>query len=139
MYPGLTAREHPDKPAVLVHGTDTVLTYGQLEENANRLASVWRASGLKRGDHVALLTSNDPRAFEVYWAAMRTGLYITAVNRHLSADEAAYIVNDCGALAVVVSGKLGQLAQDVAERTPKVRWRAAYGGPVAGHLAYERS
>lgn len=137
MYPGLTAREHPDKPAVLVHGTGNVLTYGQLEENANRLASVWRAAGLERGDHVALLTSNDPRAFEVYWAAMRSGLYITAVNRHLNADEATYIVNDCGAKAVVVSGKLESLALQVAQRTPDVSWRAAFGGTVAGHLDYD--
>ena len=36
------------------------------------------------GDHIALLTNNNAKAFEVYWAALRSGLYITAVNRHLA-------------------------------------------------------
>ena len=41
---------------------------------------------------IALLSDNPPEAFEVYWAAMRSGLYITAVNWHLTPDEVAYIV-----------------------------------------------
>ena len=53
---------------------------------------------------IALISDNAPQAYEVYWAALRSGLYITAVNHHLSPAEAAYIVNDCGAKALVVSG-----------------------------------
>ena len=30
------------------------------------------------------------------WAALRSGLYFTAINRYLPADEAAYVVEDCG-------------------------------------------
>jgi long-chain acyl-CoA synthetase len=40
---------------------------------------------------LALLTENNLRAFEVYWAALRSGLYITAVNNRLKPDEVAYI------------------------------------------------
>ena len=52
---------------------------------------------------IALLATNSPRVFEVYWAAQRSGLYITAVNHHLTADEVTYIVRDSGAKALVVS------------------------------------
>ncbi len=55
--------------------------------------------GSAPGDVVALLTDNRPEAFEVFWAAMRSGLYITAVNSHLTAGEVAYIVEDSGAKA----------------------------------------
>ena len=41
-----------------------------------------RACG--RGDDVALLSENSPRYHECYWAALRSGLYLTAVNHHLS-------------------------------------------------------
>jgi acyl-CoA synthetase (AMP-forming)/AMP-acid ligase II len=46
---------------------------------------------------VALLFDNRAAMLELAWAAQRSGLYFTPVNPKLSADEAAYIVDDCGA------------------------------------------
>ncbi|MEU6824292.1 acyl-CoA synthetase [Streptomyces atriruber] len=112
MYPGAY---DPARPAVVTADGTRTLSYGQLEERSLRLADHLRAAGLRRGDHFALLCDNDPRAMEVYWAAMRSGLYLTAVNHHLSAEEAAYIVRDCGAGALIVSGSLGELGDTVRE------------------------
>ncbi|MEU4673795.1 acyl-CoA synthetase [Amycolatopsis sp. NPDC023774] len=136
MYPGVHAEQFPDKPAVVVAGGE-VLTYGQLEERSARLARYLYEAGLRRGDHIALLAGNDPKVFEVYWAALRSGLYITAVNRHLSPAEVAYIVDDCGAEALIVSGGLAYVAEAVVADTPKVRIRLAYRGSVAGYESYE--
>ncbi|WP_369208655.1 acyl-CoA synthetase [Streptomyces sp. PU-14G] len=130
MYPGIHASAQPDKPAVIVARTGRVVTYGELEERSLRLANHVRAAGLAPGDHLALVSDNDPRCLEVYWAALRSGLYVTAVNSHLTADEAAYIVRDCGARVVIVSAALPELAAELVPRTPQVRERLAYG-PVA--------
>ena len=62
-----------------------------------------------------MVSDNAPEAYEVYWAALRSGLYITAVNHHLSASEAAYIVDDCGAKALVVSAAKSDLVQGMAD------------------------
>src|SRR5204863_2002798 len=86
MHPGQHARTMPDKPAVVMAGTGEIVTYGELDERSIRHARVWREAGLRRGDHVALLADNAARYLEVYWAAIRSGLYLTAVNRYLSAD-----------------------------------------------------
>ncbi|WP_353946264.1 acyl-CoA synthetase [Streptomyces sp. HUAS MG91] len=117
MYPGTYDRA---RPAVVTADGDTTLTYGELEENSLRLADHLRTRGLRRGDHLALLCGNNPRVMEVYWAAMRSGLYLTAVNHHLTADEAAYIVRDCGASALVVSGPLSELGSAVADLAPGI-------------------
>ena len=77
----------PDKPAVVMAESGARVTYRELDEGSIRLARVWREAGLQRGDHVALLADNQTRYFEVYWAAVRSGLYLTAVNRYLSAEE----------------------------------------------------
>ncbi|MGW4489279.1 acyl-CoA synthetase [Amycolatopsis sp. NPDC004368] len=136
MYPGVHAAQFPDKPAVVVAGGE-VLTYGQLEERSARLARYLHGAGLRRGDHVALLSGNDPKVFEVYWAALRSGLYITAVNRHLSPAEVAYVVDDCGAGALIVSAGLAEVAEAVVADTPKVSIRLAYRGSVPGYESYE--
>ena len=87
-----------------------VVTYAELEERSVRLARLWADAGLEFGDHVALLIENQARFFEVCWAAQRSGLYYTAVNTHLNADEVAYIVDDCDARAVVTTAAMGEVA-----------------------------
>ena len=96
MYPGTYAAEAPDRVAAVMAGTGETLSYGDLERRSVQLAHVLHEAGLRPGDVVALLTENNLRAFEVYWAAMRSGLYITAVNWHLKPDEIAYIVTSIG-------------------------------------------
>jgi fatty-acyl-CoA synthase len=137
MYPGAHVDRFPDKPAVVRAESGEVLTYRELEENSVRLARHLYDAGLRKGDHVALLSGNDPKAYEVYWAALRTGLYITAVNRHLSPSEISYIVNDCGARALIVSAGLAGAAEQIVAQTPSVDIRLAFGGPVQGYKSYE--
>ncbi|MEU5851396.1 acyl-CoA synthetase [Saccharopolyspora shandongensis] len=139
MYPGMHAAANPGKPALIMAGSGERLTYRELDDRSLRLANLLRAAGLAKGDVVALLTDNSVHAYEVYWAAVRSGLYVCAVNNHLQSDEIAYIVNDSGASALVVSAALGELAEDVADRVPGVRVRMAYGGSVPGYEDYEKA
>jgi long-chain acyl-CoA synthetase len=139
MYPGAHVDRFPDKPAVILAETGEALTYRELEDNSVRLARHLHEAGLRTGDHVALLSGNDPKVYEVYWAALRSGLYITAVNRHLSPSEISYIVNDCGARALIVSGGLRDAAASIVEETPGVEIRLAFGGEVDGYGSYEQA
>ena len=137
MYPGKFAQTTPDKAAVVIAETGAVRTYRELDENSARLARLLNDAGLRRGDVLALLSDNRLEAFDIYWAALRSGLYVTAINRHLSADEVAYIVKDSGAKAVVASAGLAELAAAMAELTPEIGLRYAFGGPVRGYRDYE--
>ena len=139
MYPGTYAAATPDKVAAVMTGTGETLTYGDLERRSVQLAHVLHDAGLRPGDVVALLTENSLRAFEVYWAALRSGLYITAVNFRLKPDEVAYIVNDCGATALIVSAEQAATAEAITSVTAEVKLRLAYGGPVIGHGSYEET
>jgi fatty-acyl-CoA synthase len=137
MYPGTYAAEAPDRIAAVMTGTGETLSYGDLERRSVQLAHVLHEAGLRPGDVVALLTENSLRAFEVYWAALRSGLYITAVNNRLKPDEVAYIAGDSGATALIVSAGLAAAAEAIMDRTPGIKLRLAFGGPVSGHDSYE--
>jgi fatty-acyl-CoA synthase len=136
MYPGIFAQRTPGKPAVIMADTGQVVTYAELDDRSARLARVLYDAGLRRGDVLALLSDNTAECFEVYWAAIRSGLFITPINRHLAPDEVAYIVNDSGARALVVSAALAEVALAIAPQTTAVRRRLAFGGPVAGYEDY---
>ncbi|MGW0040017.1 AMP-binding protein [Gordonia sp. NPDC003376] len=137
MYPGTTARTNPDKAAIIVAETGRILTYRQLEDDSAALARVLHDAGLRRGDTVAVLSTNSVEVMEVYWATRRAGMYITAVNRHLTPADIAYIVNDSGASALIVAGDLADLAAEVIGLTERVGLRLAFGGAVTGFDSYE--
>ncbi|GAA5170522.1 acyl-CoA synthetase [Pseudonocardia eucalypti] len=139
MFPGTHAAKNPDKLAALLVDTGDQLSYGELDDRSIRLARVFAGAGLRKGDGVAVLSPNDLRFFEVLWAAMRSGLYFTPVNHHLTAEEVAYIVNDSGASALVVSESKRELAEEVAGLVPGLRLRLAYGGEVAGYDDYAQA
>ena len=139
MYPGTYAAEAPERTAAVMTGTGETLSYGDLDRRSVQLANVLRDAGLRPGDVVALLTENSLRAFEVYWAAMRSGLYITAVNYRLKPDEVAYIVNDCGAAALITSAEQAVTAGAIGGRIPEVKLRLAFGGPVSSYDSYEET
>jgi fatty-acyl-CoA synthase len=139
MYPGTYAAEAPDRIAAVMTGAGETLSYGELERRSVQLAHVLHEAGLRPGDVVALLTENNLRAFEVYWAALRSGLYITAVNYRLRPDEVAYIVSDSGATALIVSAEQVATAEAILGLTAGVKLRLAYGGAVKGHDSYEET
>ena len=139
MFPGNFVATTPDKPAIVRPATGESLTYRQLDENSVRLAKYLRAAGLEPGDHIALISDNDLRVMEVYWAALRSGLYVTVVNWHLTPSEAAYVVNDCGAKVLVASAGAATAIDTGTEAYPNVHRRLVYGGVLPGFDDYSEA
>ena len=136
MYPGTWARTTPDKPALIMAGSGAVRTYAELEDRSARLARHLHDAGLRRGDVIAFISENRPEVFDVYWAALRSGLYVTAVNHNLGAGEAAYIVEDCGAKALIVSARKRELVESIGPDLA-VDHRLCFGGAVTGFGDFE--
>jgi long-chain acyl-CoA synthetase len=120
MYAAEYAATHPDQPAIVMLGSGEVVTYREFEERANRIAHALRAQGMKRGDHIAILSENNPWMLAVEAAAERTGLYYTLINSYLSPEEVAYIVGNCRARVFVSTVAKGDVARDAAGQCPDV-------------------
>ena len=118
---GSHARNTPDHPALIVSSSGETLTYRELDERSNRLARLLQTQGVRRGDTVALFMENNPRFMEVVWAARRSGLYLTAVNRYLMADEAAYIIDDSDAAVLISSQAMAEVAAALPAKLPRCR------------------
>jgi long-chain acyl-CoA synthetase len=136
MYPGTHAASAPDRPAVVMAGSGRTVTYRELDDNSARLASALHRLGLRNGDVIALVSDNAAEAFEIYWAAIRSGLYITAVNWHLAPEEAAYTLQDSGARVVIASAGVGELAEQVVPLVPGVKHWYSFGSAIGGFESY---
>ncbi len=139
MYPGTWADTQPDRPAVIMARSGETITYGDLEARSNQVAHLLRDAGLGRGDHIALFMENHARFLEVAWAALRSGIYVTAVNSFLTAPEAAYIIDDCDAQVLITSRAKSAVATEVVDQIPNVRLRLMVDGAVDGYESYERT
>ena len=127
----------PDKIATIMAGSGKSLTYGELNERSIRLSHYLHAAGLRLGDVVALFMENNIRYHEVFWAAVRSGMYVCAVNKFLTTEEVAYIVNDSGSKALVSSAGVAAVAEGVLPTLNDCPVRLMVDGTVAGFECYE--
>ena len=72
------------------------------------------------GDAVAILMENNEHIHAVMWAARRSGLYYVPINTHLTAAEAAYIVENSDAKAIIGSAALRKVCEGLG-RAPAER------------------
>ncbi|CAM5247335.1 acyl-CoA synthetase [Streptomyces spiroverticillatus] len=141
---------------VSFEGTETAPE--ELESRAAKLAGGLYALGLRAGDVVAVLLRNDAAYVDVMLACRLGGYHFCPLNWHFTPAELAYIVQDCGAKAVIGHADLLTAARDalpegltvlaVGDGTaasgtlPYETWlgqQAAYDGPLVspgGHMAY---
>lgn len=130
------ARQTPDRLA-LVTPDGEEFTFGELGERVNRLSNALRGLGLKKGDGVATFMGNRAAAIELFMATSQTGLYLTPINYHLTAPEAAYILSDCEAKVFVTEKAHADTAREAVEISKFDRRRAFSADAAEGFGDYQ--
>mgnify|MGYP000126707229 FL=1 len=125
-------RRRGDAPAVTMADGRVARTYAELDDRSTRLARRFDDAGLVPGDHVAVLLHNQAEYFDVTWAALRAGLFLTPINHHLGPDEAGYIVEDCGARALITCADMAGVVRDLGTRANRLDVRVSVGGGIDG-------
>jgi fatty-acyl-CoA synthase len=131
------AEQAPDRIALVYGNGESHETYAELEARSRRIAHLLRACGLQEGDSIAALLGNDDEFFDIYWAAMRLGLYFTPVNWHLQVDEAQYVIDNCDARVLFASEKFGKLAAEAASGASKLTQKLALHGGIEGFRPFD--
>ncbi|MFJ9127806.1 acyl-CoA synthetase [Streptomyces sp. NPDC102340] len=116
-----------DRQAIVAGDSGEVVTYAELTDRSRRLARWLYEQGLRAGDHIAVVMANCPAYLEVCWAARRSGLYYTPVNRHLTASEIGYVLENSGARAVVAGSDLAGTVERAVRTDAEPLIRVAVG------------
>lgn len=114
-----------------------VLSYGELEALANRFAHLYRRSGLRIGDHVAVVLGNDPHMVAAVWGGYRAGVYLTPIATTFSASEIAYVLANSTARLVVADARLAKAWPGLLDRVRSVERFLTTGGVLGGSEALE--
>ena len=111
------------KPAYIddgagVTGSAGVMTYGELEERARRVASALRASGVRREERVLLLMQDCNDWPVSFLGALYAGVIPVAINTLLTASDYAYVLANSRAQAALVSEALLPVLQAAMVEAP---------------------
>ncbi len=138
LFPDLHAELNPEKPAYVLAGSGETVSYRELVDRSRRAARLMRELGAERGDCIAITMENNVSFLELAWAAQRAGLRYTTVSPRLTADEAAYIVDDSASRLLFASSVTADVARAVLERSPGLVAALTVDGAIGDFLPYAR-
>ena len=114
---------------VAIDYRDREVTYGDLDDAANRFASSFAERGLRRGDRVATLTGNTPEHVAIFFACARLGLILAPLSWRLTAPELAYQLEDSEPALFLVEPEYAELAEATGHSVEPLSIPAVDGAP----------
>src|SRR5215204_2166170 len=132
--------EHRGKPALSFHGT--TFEFGRLRDLVEKMAASLGASGVKKGDRVALMLPNCPQYVIAFFATARLGAIVTQINPMYVEREIAHILNDSGAETILVYADVYERVKAVLPDTNLntvvvVDFASEPEGTGAGHRSFD--
>ena len=95
------AKDFKDKVGLIFKGRE--FTYQELDDLTNRLANALMELGIEKGDRISLYSQNCWQWLVSYYAVGKLGGVVNPVNVMLTPEEVRYVVDDCGAKAILLS------------------------------------
>ena len=118
-YQPRTFAGQPDRLAFRMCKTGESVTFAELEARANQGAHLLRHLGIGIADHIAILMENRREFLEICFAADRAGVFYTTISTHLTRDEIAHILQDCGAKLLIASDRFLDLIEALRGETDR--------------------
>jgi len=124
------ARRFGAKTALIAPGR--TLTYHELDDLCDRVAGGLHDIGVRPGDRVSLYSPNRWEWVIAYHAALRAGAVVNPINVMLTAEEVAFVLNDCGAAAIFASGDKAEVIAGLTRSVPTLRRVISFDGAAGG-------
>jgi acetyl-CoA synthetase len=121
---GRHARRRPGATALIVDdgaGAVRRVTFGELDASTNRLANVFTAQGLGRGDRVAILLGQRPETALAHLAAYRGGQIAVPLFVLFGPEALEYRLRDSGAATIVTDDASWPKVAAIRDRLPALR------------------
>jgi len=136
VFPSLVAlldesfRTFADKPAYKFMGK--AFSFGQIDEMSRAFAAYLQASGLVRGDRVAVMLPNVPQYPVAVAGILRAGMVVVNVNPLYTPRELEHQLKDSGAKSIIILENFAAVLQQVHHDVPTQHVVLAAMGDLLG-------
>ncbi|MGD9997099.1 MAG: class I adenylate-forming enzyme family protein [Ilumatobacteraceae bacterium] len=124
------AARYGDKVALITAGR--VLTYRELDDLATAFARALQRQGTAEGDRVSIYSQNRWEWVVAYHGILKAGAVVNPINVMLTAEEVAFVLNNCGARAVITSGDKADAILGLAPGVPALSHVIDFDGVADG-------
>ncbi len=107
------ARALGDRPAFAFVQDGSSLTYRDLADQANRLASSLLRLGVRKRTHVGVMLPDLPAAPVTFFALARLGAVMVPINSRYTAREVLYVLDDADAQFLIVDESFESVIRDI--------------------------
>ncbi len=129
-YLSRSARKAGDKVALVAGGRR--LTFSELDQLSDRLATALRQGGVARGDRVLVFMDNCWEAVVSIFAVLKAGAVFSPINPTTKADKLAFVAGNCRAAAVLTQNRLLPVVTEALVACPSVGLTLVANGGKAG-------
>lgn len=105
------------------------ITYRDFDDAIKRTAGMFQAAGITHGDRVCLFLPNCAEFMFCWFGLSLIGAISVPINTAYKRDEAAYILNNAAAAALVTHTSLLDTAQEAAALAPGLRLKLLVSAP----------
>jgi benzoate-CoA ligase len=116
---------------------DRVLTYGDVQDLANRTGNALGELDVALEDRVWMCCLDAPEFLGTFWGAIKLGAVPIPTNTMMRTADYVYFLRDSRAKVAVVSAPLLAEVGPALSQSPYLRHVLVAGGPAGNHLSWE--
>ena len=131
------AEKFGDKTCLIYAGQK--VSYKELDQNVSRTGAAFREAGLVKGDRVAIMLSNRPEYFYLWFGLNKIGASMVPVNTEFTAYEAEYLINHSEAKILAIDESRRHILEKLKDTCPNLQKVLILDGPAQGdgEVAFE--
>jgi long-chain acyl-CoA synthetase len=135
-----TATSLPDHVALidLWNGDERKLTYGNLDDRANRVAGLLQSRGLQSGDRLALLVGNRSEYIEIFFGSMRAGIVPVPLNIKQTRPILEFMIEDADCVGAIIDPDAVRDGLEIIDGLG-LGLKITLGAAAAAWIAYEEA
>jgi long-chain acyl-CoA synthetase len=109
------AEKYPDAACTIFKGAR--ITYKEMDTLTDRLAAGLASLGIKKGDRIGIFMPNTPQFVMAYFAVLKLGAIVVAINPLYTARELIHQTNDAGIEIMLVMSNFYNMVKEVQAQT----------------------
>jgi long-chain acyl-CoA synthetase len=109
------SEKYPDAACTIFKGAR--ITYQEMDAITDRLAAGLASIGVKKGDRVGIFMPNTPQFVMAYFAVLKLGAIVVAINPLYTAPELVHQTNDAGLEVMLVMSNFYNMVKEVQPKT----------------------
>ena len=125
------------KKQIAIQSENQKTTYGELLDQANRVAGWLNGKGIRKGDRIAILAKNDPQFFPLMGGIAASGAIMVPINFRLSAEEIGYNLTNTQPVMIVVDPDFEKMILDLRSTCPWLREFVTFGPPRGIYISFD--